>query len=162
MSSRQEKKVQDGLLSKGIEAYAPIIKTLRQWSDRKKMVELPLLKGYVFVNHAPIEKEKVFTVRGIVNYVTFEKKPAVVRDNEIQVLKDIISLGYETSVTNLNNFTSGMGVKITQGNFKGLSGTIVRKDKNEFFVVALESIQQNIMIKMPAAVLEMQSIQQPV
>src|ERR1700744_2834125 len=95
VSSRQEKKVQEGLLSKNIEAYTPLVKTMKQWSDRKKMVELPLIKGYVFVKHADIEKEKVFTVRGIVNYVTFERKPAVVNEKEIQVLKDIISFGYE-------------------------------------------------------------------
>src|ERR1700758_1809505 len=97
VSSRQEKKVQDSLLKKGIEAYTPIVKTLRQWSDRKKMVELPLIKGYVFVKHDSFEKEKVFTVNGIVNYIMFEHKAAVVRENEIQALKDIISLGYETS-----------------------------------------------------------------
>jgi transcription antitermination factor NusG len=154
VSSRQEKKVQDKLLSKGIEAYTPIVKTLRQWVDRKKMVELPLIKGYVFVKHAPIEKEKVFTVNGIVNYVSFERKPAIIRDNEIQLLKDITSFGYETSIVNFSNLTKGTDVKITQGNFKGLSGTIVRKDKNEFFVIALESIQQHIIIKLPAAVLE--------
>lgn len=154
VASRQEKKVQDGLLNKGIEAYTPIVKTLRQWSDRKKMVELPLIKGYVFVKHSLVEKEKVFSIHGIVNYVAFEKKPAIVRDNEIQALKDIISFGYEISIGNISNLAKGMDVKITQGNFKNLSGTIIRKDKDEFFVVALESIQQNIIIKLPAAVLE--------
>jgi transcription antitermination factor NusG len=118
------------------------------------MIELPLIKGYVFVKHAPIEKEKVFTVNGIVNYISFEKKPAIVRDNEIQLLKDITSFGYETAIGNIHNLTKGIDIKITQGNFKGLSGTIIRKDKNEFFVVALESIQQHVIIKLPAAVLE--------
>ena len=49
VSSRTEKKITDLLNNKGIEAYVPIIKTMRQWSDRKKMVELPLLNGYVFL-----------------------------------------------------------------------------------------------------------------
>ena len=154
VSSRQEKKVQDALLQKGIEAYTPVVKTMRQWSDRKKMVELPLITGYVFVKHADTEKEKVFTVNGIVNYVTFEKKPAVVNEKELQVLKDIISFGYETSVTNYTNFTSGTDVKITQGDFKGLEGTIIKKDKNDFFAVALNSIQQHIIIKLPSAIIE--------
>lgn len=154
VSSRQEKKVQEGLLSKNIEAYTPLVKTMKQWSDRKKMVELPLIKGYVFVKHADHEKEKVFTVRGIVNYVTFEKKPAVVNEKEIQVLKDIISFGYETSVANYSHFTNGTDVKITQGDFKGLFGTIIKKDRNEFFAVALNSIQQHVIIKLPSAILE--------
>ena len=154
VSSRQEKKVQEGLLSKGIEAYTPIVKTMKQWSDRKKMVELPLITGYVFVKHADSEKEKIFTVNGIVNYVRFESKPAVVNEKEIQILKDIISFGYETSVANYNNFTTGTDVKITQGDFKGLEGTIIKKDKNEYFAVALNSIQQHVIIKLPSAILE--------
>ncbi|MHB8260636.1 MAG: UpxY family transcription antiterminator [Bacteroidia bacterium] len=154
VSSRQEKKVQEGLLSKGIEAYTPLVKTMRQWSDRKKIVELPLITGYVFVKHAANEKEKVFTVNGIVNYVSFDRKPAIVNEKEIQVLKDIISFGYETSVVNYTNFTKGMDVKITQGDFKGLMGTIIRKDRNEFFAVALNSIQQHVIIKLPSAILE--------
>ena len=154
VSSRQEKKVQEGLLTKGIEAYTPVVKTMKQWSDRKKMVELPLITGYVFVKHADSEKEKVFTVNGIVNYVTFERKPAVVNEKEIQVLKDMIAFGYETSVTNYTVFTTGTDVKITQGDFKGLFGTIIKKDKNEFFAVALDSIQQHIIIKLPSAILE--------
>jgi transcription antitermination factor NusG len=154
VSSRQEKKVQEGLLHKGIEAYTPVVKTMKQWSDRKKMVELPLITGYVFVKHADNEKEKVFTVNGIVNYVRFESKPAIVNEKEIQVLKDMIAFGYETSVANYNNFTNGTDVKITQGDFKGLHGTIIKKDKNEFFAVALNSIQQHVIIKLPSAILE--------
>ncbi|MBK6836162.1 MAG: UpxY family transcription antiterminator [Bacteroidetes bacterium] len=49
VSSRAEKKVMESLLTKGIQAYAPLVKTVRNWSDRKKTVELPLLNGYVFV-----------------------------------------------------------------------------------------------------------------
>ena len=49
VASRQEKKVLEALLNKKIEAYLPLIKTLRQWSDRKKLVEFPLMPGYVFV-----------------------------------------------------------------------------------------------------------------
>ncbi|MEO8759475.1 MAG: UpxY family transcription antiterminator, partial [Bacteroidia bacterium] len=143
VSSRQEKKVQEGLINKGIEAYTPVIKTMKQWSDRKKMVELPLITGYVFVKHADNEKEKVFTVAGIVNYVRFEGKPAIINEKEIQVLKDIIAFGYETSVINFSNFTTGTDVKITQGDFKGLEGTIIKKDRNDFFAVALNSIQQH-------------------
>ena len=154
VSSRQEKKVQESLLTKGIEAYTPVVKTMKQWSDRKKMIELPLITGYVFVKHADSEKEKVFTVNGIVNYVTFERKPAVVNEKEIQILKDMIAFGYETSVANYNNFTMGTDVKITQGDFKGLEGTIIKKDKNQFFAVALNSIQQHIIIKLPSAILE--------
>jgi transcription antitermination factor NusG len=51
VSSRTEKKINDLLNNKGIEAYVPVVKTMRQWSDRKKMVEMPLLNGYVFVNY---------------------------------------------------------------------------------------------------------------
>ncbi|MBS1646315.1 MAG: UpxY family transcription antiterminator [Bacteroidetes bacterium] len=154
VASRAEKKVQEGLLYKNIEAYTPIVKTIRQWSDRKKTVEIPLLNGYVFVKHNEAEKDTVFSINGVVNYVRFDGKPAIISEKEIQTLKDVTTLGYETSVTNYKQFTEGIEVKITQGTFKGFEGTIVRKDKNEYLLVALHSIQQHIVIKLPAALLE--------
>jgi transcription antitermination factor NusG len=64
VASRQEKKVFERLQQNNIETYLPIIKTMRQWSDRKKMVELPLLNGYIFVRTNAIENDKVVQTLG--------------------------------------------------------------------------------------------------
>ena len=73
--SRNEKKVYELIKEKDIETYLPLVKTLRQWSDRKKMVEVPLFNSYVFVYVDLLEHFKVRQVPGIVNFVCFEGKP---------------------------------------------------------------------------------------
>src|SRR5690606_40964625 len=84
---RNEKKVADGLAKLGIEVYCPMVIQVRQWSDRKKKVELPLIPSYVFVRLEEKERERVFEVPGIVRYLYWLGKPAVITDVEIKTLQ---------------------------------------------------------------------------
>lgn len=85
--SRYEKKVAEELIERGIDAYCPTIKKVRQWSDRKKIVELPLFNSYVFVQLEESERAKVFGVPGFVRYLFWLQKPAIVRDEEIEAIR---------------------------------------------------------------------------
>ena len=89
--SRQEKKVALELEKMGITVYCPMINQIRQWSDRKKKVEVPLISSYVFVQLKERDRETVFEVPGIVRYVYWLEKPAIVRDEEIAVMKTWLS-----------------------------------------------------------------------
>ena len=89
--SRQEKKVALELEKMGITVYCPMINQIRQWSDRKKKVEVPLISSYVFVQLKERDREAVFEVPGIVRYVYWLEKPAIVRDEEIAVMKAWLS-----------------------------------------------------------------------
>ena len=86
---RNEKKVTEQLLAIGIDAFCPMITTIKQWSDRKKKVSAPLINSYVFVQLDEVDRYKVFDVPGVVRYVHWLKKPAIVRENEIQSLKEL-------------------------------------------------------------------------
>ena len=81
-------------------------------------------------------------------------EPAEIKEKDMQVMKNIVALGYETVVANASMLATGTDVKIIQGDFKGLSGTILKKGKHSFFIVALDAIQQQVMITLPAAILE--------
>ncbi|HVX26897.1 MAG TPA: UpxY family transcription antiterminator, partial [Parafilimonas sp.] len=72
---RWEKKVNSKLLNKGIESWCPVQKLQRQWSDRKKIIEDPLFKSYVFVHISDAEKSKVLNTEGIIQFVYYLKKP---------------------------------------------------------------------------------------
>ena len=87
VNSRAEKKVMEILLGKDIEAYTPIVKTMRQWSDRKKMVELPLMNGYVFVRSDEVQIEKILQTKGVVNFVRSEGKIAVTAAERVGVAR---------------------------------------------------------------------------
>ena len=150
VSSRTEKKITELLNSKGIEAYVPIVKTMRQWSDRKKMVEMPLLNGYVFVYINSTEKDKVLQTRGVVNYVRSEGKIALIREVEIDRLKQLVQLGYHMEVTGINKkYKEGDKVKISSGVLKGIEGYVVDANENKQIEVLLESIGQCIRVRLP-------------
>jgi len=154
VASRQEKNAARLLSDKGIEAYVPIVKTMKQWSDRKKMVELPLLNGYVFVHISPAENDKALQTKGVVNFVRSEGKTAVIRVIEIDRLKQLVELGYQMEVNGIkNNYKEGAKVKIISGALKNIEGFVVENKEGKFIDVLLESIGQSIRVKLPEEIL---------
>ncbi len=89
--SKWEKKVAALLSQKKIEHYCPTNKVLKQWHDRKKWVEEPLFTSYVFVCLTPEELVEVKKTDGVINFVYWLGKPAVVREEEIFTIKDFLS-----------------------------------------------------------------------
>ncbi len=156
VASRSEKKVTELLAEKGLTAYVPLVKTLRIWSDRKKMVELPLMNGYVFVNINILHKDKVMQTRGVVNFVRSEGKIAVIRDVEMTRLKQIVELGYDIeSNRSANSYNEGDKIKIIAGPLKGIEGYIVYGDSGKNFEIVLESIHQSVRVKLPEEILSL-------
>ncbi len=90
VKSRHEKKVAGLLEEKGIEAYVPLKKTLKQWSDRKKWVEEPVITCYVFINIEGSQRESVLQTKSVVGYVRNNSKDARVSDQEIEIMKSIL------------------------------------------------------------------------
>ena len=84
---RWEKKVDERLKSRGFESYCPINKVERRWSDRRKIVHEPLFKSYVFVRVSAENLWGPAEIPGVLNYVYWLKKPAIVRSHEIDTIK---------------------------------------------------------------------------
>ncbi|TAE37182.1 MAG: UpxY family transcription antiterminator [Runella slithyformis] len=89
--SKSEKIVANGLRKKKIEVYCPLRKVQRKWSDRIKIVEEPLFRSYCFVHLEEKERALVFDTPGVVRYLFWDKKPAIVRQQEIDVIKDLLN-----------------------------------------------------------------------
>ena len=135
---RFEKKVAERLQQMGIEVFCPMVKQLKQWSDRKKKVEVPLLPSYVFVQLDGQSRDIVFNVSGIVRYVYWLGKPAVIREDEIQLLKDFLKNKTVTSFT-VSAIQLGQKYTITSGPFKGIEGTVSKVEKN-YLEIILEQL----------------------
>ena len=119
---RQEKKVTDTLNAIGIEAYCPLVTVVKQWSDRKKKVQIPLINSYVFVNIEEHHREAVFKVSGIVRYLFWLGKPAVVRAIEIEALQKSLEgviASFEVSAIQKDTI-----YKIPEGPFQGFEGIV--------------------------------------
>ena len=154
VNSRAEKKVSELLTVKGIHAYVPLQKTMKQWSDRKKMVELPLLNGYVFVKTDVTENDKVLQTRGVVSFVKVNGAIGIVREVEIERLKQLIELGYQLEVSQSNKaYSEGDKVKITSGPLRNIEGIVIESKEGRFIEIMLESIGQPIKVKLPKELL---------
>lgn len=119
---RWEKKIASLLMEKGIDNYCPLNKVTKQWSDRKKVVLEPLFKGYIFICINEIQKWDIKNIDGIINYIYWLGKPAVVRDNEINTIKKFLNEFEDVKVTELSVATNDI-VQIKQGlmmNYKGI------------------------------------------
>ena len=88
--SRWEKKVSELLDVKQIENYCPVQRLEKHWSDRKKVILEPLFKSYVLVRLAPKAHIPVLQTDGVIGFVTFQGKPAVIRDEEIDIVKQFL------------------------------------------------------------------------
>ena len=153
VKSRTEKKVAFLLNEKGIEAYLPLIKTLRQWSDRKKMVESPLLNGYVFVRPTALQRDTVLQFQGVLNYVRYNSGDAIVRNIEIEALRSIEEKGYFVSGEFSSNLNSGDRVMIQHGPFKGLYGSVKTQAKESVYTITIEGIGYDLTVRVPEEVL---------
>ncbi len=133
---KNEKKVVAGLEKIGIEVYCPMVKQVKQWSDRKKKVEVPLINSYVFVNIEESARNIVFEIPGVVRYLFWLGKPAVIQEQEIEVLR--ASLKGILSTVEVNGIQPGDNLTISNGPFQGKEGVVSQVEKNNIRLVLKE------------------------
>jgi len=148
---RWEKKVDGTLLRKGINSWCPLQKVEKQWSDRKKIIEEPLFRSYVFVNIAEDERVKVLQTEGVLNFVHYLNKPAIIKDEEITIIKSYLLEREATiSVESMQYFRENDKVVISHGVFMDNTGTVIRASGNKKIYVRLESLGQVMVVEFPA------------
>lgn len=140
-----EKKVAEKLTQIGIECYCPLITKVKQWSDRKKKVEMPLFNSYVFVQLPDIERNTVFQIAGVVRYLFWLGKPAIVRDEEINIIKNSLKSS-NTADISVTSFRVGDKIKLESGAFNNQSA-IVQEVSNTYYILVLESLGCVLKIK---------------
>lgn len=153
---KHEKKVVKKLQEHNIEAYSPVTRKLQQWTDRKKWVEFPMLSGYVFVKINILEKERVLNCRGVIAFIKFNGIEAKVKENEIDILKSIELNGYDVT-QEMKDFKILDEVLVTEGPLKGLTGTVLQFHTSNYVQIQLESLNQNIKVKLPSNILKVKS-----
>ncbi|SDI21662.1 UpxY family transcription antiterminator [Mucilaginibacter gossypii] len=150
---RAEKKAYEALVSKGINVYLPLHRQLKQWSDRRKWVEEPLLKSYLFVNIAEQEQAEVLMTKGIARFLYFSGKPAVMPDKQIHELKLLMASPYELEVTE-EDLQPGEKIIIRAGVLKGMTGEVVSRRSQKQLILRLESIGYSIIVNVAASLIE--------
>jgi len=131
---RWEKKVYKLFEEKAIESYCPLNRVRKKWSDRYKTVLEPLFKSYVFVKIAEEEKTAVRMVGGVVNFVYWLGKPAVVREEEIILIKKFLN-EYENVQALPLEIKENSRVRIEQGVFINREATVIKVLNNKVQLV---------------------------
>lgn len=147
---RWEKKIDAALIRKGIESWCPLQKIQKQWTDRKKIIEEPLFKSYVFVRINETEKIDVLMTPGVLNFIHYLKKPAVIRDEDIDIIKRYLMIeDTKIEIVSAVGFKEKTKVKVSHGLFIESEGTVLRAGKKKIYV-QIESLGQVMIVEFKA------------
>jgi transcription antitermination factor NusG len=135
-----EKKVAERLSLREVEVYLPLYTTVRQWSDRKKKIQKPLISSTVFAFMNEEERKELWNVVGVSGLLYFLGEPAVVREEEISAMQQLLKDGVYESVEFSPTLIEGQEVEITGGDFKGLRGIVVEEVNAQKVVIALQGL----------------------
>jgi len=146
--SRHEDVVLNGLKKKFIEAFLPKMQVMSRRKDRRKMILVPILPGYVFV-HSDLNLNQYWDIiktYGVVRILGIQGKPVSVKDEEIESLKTLH--GTDRTVRNQAYMKEGDRVMIMEGPLKGLTGFYLRhKGKVDKVVISIELLQRSLVVE---------------
>jgi transcription antitermination factor NusG len=144
-----EKKVRDELELRSVESYLPLQVAYKQWSDRVKKVQVPLFRNYVFVKSMECSRPDAFKVKGILKFVGFDGRPALISEEDINIIKRLENESLEVEPT----LVEGTRVKIIRGHLAGLEGRLYAKKGKQRFCVHIGTIQQSLSLEIPGSYL---------
>ena len=151
--SRFEKRLMERLTVKGIEAYVPVRKVMKQWSDRKKMIEEPLIRSYCFVKINAMRYQDVLNTPGAVRYIWFSGKPASIPEWQINILKIITGSDMEVECLP-DTFHQGIQVMVNSGPLQGFKGELVNISNKKRVIIRIDHLNQVITLSISPLLIE--------
>ena len=149
---RAEKKAYQALINKGLETYLPLHRQLKQWSDRKRWVEEPLIKSYLFVYINEHEQTEVLMTKGVSRFIYFSGRITSMPQKQIDELKLLMASPFELEITE-DNLQPGEKIIIKAGPLKGLTGEIISYRSQKQLALRLENLGYSIIIHMAASLI---------
>lgn len=145
VASRLERSVLEHLEYKGYQTYLPTYRSKRKWSDRIKVLELPLFPNYVFCRAEPSSSGLVLTIPGTIRLVGSNGRPSTIPDDEIEVIRRICASG-RPAIPVLYMYT-GQKVRIAAGPLAGIVGTLSRIRNDHRLIITLQPIMRSIAVE---------------
>jgi transcription antitermination factor NusG len=147
VKSRTEKKAQAELQFMEVETFLPLQRKLRQWSDRKKWVEMPLISGYLFVKASRKEYDQVLQSNYVVCYVRFEGKAAIIPDSQIEYLKLMLKQDNSDIEITKEKLQPGQMIEVVAGPFIGLKGKLQKIRGKNKVAIELEQLGYSALVE---------------
>ncbi|MCK9327449.1 MAG: UpxY family transcription antiterminator [Bacteroidales bacterium] len=151
---RKEKVVFSELVEDGYEAYLPLRKVKKRWSDRTKLIDEPLFPSYVFVRVSQREYYKVLSHRAILKYISFGGRPCIIPERQIEAVKRLMGENLDFEVTS-DHFKPGQEVEITAGPMIGCQAEVVRHAGKKGLLLRVGNIGYSLVVNIPAAYLQL-------
>ncbi|WP_406825686.1 UpxY family transcription antiterminator [Pedobacter sp. KACC 23697] len=151
--SRAEKKANGELKRKGIQTYLPLKKAVKQWSDRKKIVEEPLIKSYLFAYISAREYAEVLMTNGVARFIYFSNRVASIPDQQIHDLKLLLATDADLELIDYD-IKPGESVLIKAGPFKGMRAELVSVHHKQRIILRLQDMGYSININTSIAFIE--------
>ncbi len=142
---RHEKKVFEQLEEKEWETFLPLVKQVRLWKDRKKKIEVPMFRSYLFARFDYKYRYELLQIKGVVKIVNFRGTPAIVPDWQIEALKTMIENPQKMKLESY--MRAGEEVEVIEGPFKGMRGAIKTIKGATRLVVTIEGILQSVSVE---------------
>lgn len=145
--ARHEKKVLALLEAKGVETFLPLLAQLHRWSDRKKLVRVPLFPGYLFVRHdgTAEARRRALETRGLVGFVGNGGKGLPIPDKQIQDIQTVLASHAPCALFPF--LRAGQRVRIRGGCLDGIEGILVARNEDRSLVISVEPILQSVAIR---------------
>ncbi len=151
--SRAEKKTLIYLQKFGFDAWLPMHKVLRQWSDRKKKMEVPLFNSYIFVREIEANILEILKIPGISWNIRHNDKPAVLHSSEQATIQRFIETGLTLESQSFQKLEQGQTVQVMDGPLKGQIGEVEARHNEDKLYVTIESLGQQVMVSINKNVL---------
>jgi transcription elongation factor/antiterminator RfaH len=145
VKGRQEIQASQVLRFKGYETLVPVYKARKRWSDRSKIVEVPLFPSYIFCRFDPEIQSRIVSTPGVTSVVGFGRGPVPVRSDEIESLKILMESGSECKSHAF--FHAGEEVEVISGPLSGIRGIMVSNGKKTRIVISVQLIQGSVVVE---------------
>lgn len=143
--ARHEKKVNEALAEKHLEAFLPLRNVINHWKDRKKELQLPLFPGYLFVRIEPDDRFNVLNTRGVVRILGNNGNPVPVPVEEIEATRQLLesTLGYEP----FPYHAEGEEVVVTRGPLEGVRGKVLQARGATRLIISVHLIKRSVSVE---------------
>ncbi len=143
--SRCEKAVSQALRSRGYEEFLPLYWSRRHWSDRVKVIQLPLFTGYLFCRFDPTYRLPVLTTPGVVLIVGLGRMPLAVDPGEVEAIRRAVNSGLR--VEPWPYLEVGHTIRIEQGSLRGLEGVLLRFKSSHRLIVGVQLLRRSVAVE---------------
>ena len=146
VKSRSEFKAEAEITGLGVQTYLPSTIVIRRWSDRKKEVKEPLIRGYIFIYASEIERRYTLEQKSVVKCLFDAGRPAIIPEWQIENLKKVLS--YKTDIIVENSLAIGDSVKIVEGPFEGVIGILQSSGNERTLSVSIDLIHRSVIVRL--------------